>query len=288
MPTLNLMPGVGTEVQGSRGTEEQETVSCVVPLRLSRAGLRSNNGGGEEGRREYAVTFIRAGLVRRRDGQDSNWRITPEALQTALPLLREGVACFVDHADGGFWGTGSPSVRDLAGVTFAPAYNHQAESIEGGLRLYDRPDLEWLCMLLDQVLVDQDAGLEIPDLGLSFSFFHRYDIIDVGEDPGEEFEVVTREFTYIESVDIMFGPGAEGRFREILSSVGSDVVLPAWLQRGVMPQEVVVDEVEETGNEGTEEQVAAPDVEVVAAVPAPAPVPGPKRTLGVKRTVVPM
>jgi hypothetical protein len=237
---------------------------------------------GSEGRREYAVTFIQAGYVRRRDGQDSNWRIPAETIQKATPLL-DGVASFVDHAD---W-FAQPSMRDLAGVTFSPSYNHQAQQVEGGLRLYDRPDLEWLGLVLDQILDDLENGREVPDVGLSLSFFARHEYIDVGEEPGLEYERVTTEITHVESCDIVFGPGAEGRFREILSSAGADVRVPAWLQKGVMPQEVlgtmdpeeVVEESgsQESGNQGSGNQGSGDSVPqeqvAVAAAPAPAPAP---------------
>ncbi len=232
--------------------------------------MQSGDGDGD-GRREYGAIFIQAGYVRRRDGQDSNWRIPPETVEAAIPLLN-GRACYIDHAD---W-FGVPSVRDLCAVTFGVAYDHQHQCAGGGLRLYDRPDLEWLRVLLDQILDDLENGREVPDLGLSLSFFGRHDYLDVGENPGEEYELVTTEITYVESIDLVYAAGAGGRVREILSAAG--VALPVQ-QKGVIapnkevlgtmdPEEVV----EESGNQDTvpqEEQVA------VAAAPVAAPAAAP-------------
>jgi hypothetical protein len=226
--------------------------------------------------------------VRRRDGQASDWRIPPETLQAAIGLL-DGVACFVDHSE---WFS-QPSVRDIAGVTFNPFYNNQAGRIDGGLRLYDRPDLDWLRALLDQVVEDQQEGREVPDLGLSLSFFGRHEYADpsagsgqVGGDVGgeaqdRELERVTVEITHVESCDLVFGPGADGRVREILSSVGGSWVRepgPGGAQIGIggdapeevvsMTEEVVNQVAEGQGSEGAGEQVAAP---VVAPEPQAVP-----------------
>lgn len=222
------------------------------------------------GRREYAATFVQAGYVRRGDGKPSNWRIPAETLQVAVPLL-DGRASYIDHA---IW-FDEPSVRDLCGVTFDPVWNVEAESIDGGLRLYERPDLEWLRILLDQVLDDQAAGMEVPDVGLSLSFYGRHDWIDVGETPGEEYERVTSEITYVESVDVVFAAGAGGRVREILSKAKSGLYVPAWLthqEKGVMPrqEEVLQVEPEEVVTEEAQETSGTASAPAPAAA-APAP-----------------
>jgi hypothetical protein len=189
-------------------------VQCLVPLRLA---AMSN---GATGRREYGVTYIQSGYVMRRDGKESNWRIPPETVQAAVSMLA-AVPCFLDHAD---WFE-YPSVRNLAGVTFDPEWNEGTQSVDGGLRLYDRPDLEWLRVLLDQIIDDQAEGKEDPGIGLSLSFFGRHDFVDVGEEPGEKYERVTMEITHVESCDIVFAVGAHGRVREILAAAG---VAPAF------------------------------------------------------------
>jgi hypothetical protein len=214
----------------------------------------------------------------RRDGEPSDWRIPPETLQAAIGLL-DGVACFVDHAE---WFS-QPSVRDIAGVTFNPFYNNEAQRLDGGLRLYDRPDLEWLRVLLDQVVEDQAAGREVPDLGLSLSFFGRHHYIDVGEEAGETMERVTTEITHIESCDLVFGPGADGRVREILSSVGMGGDTP---KKEVVPmseeltqEQAQVDEA--TGQQGNGGGAAAAAVVEPQTVPEmPDPSAGSGQSLG--------
>jgi hypothetical protein len=225
-------------------------VQCLVPLHLT----ASSNGTSTPNRREYGVTYIQSGYVRRRDGKDSNWRIPPETVQAAVDLLG-AVPCFVDHAD---W-FDLPSVRNLAGVTFEPEWNADQGSIDGGLRLYDRPDLEWLRVLLDQILEDQAEGKEDPGIGLSLSFFGRHDFVDVGEEPGEDYERVTVEITHVESCDIVFAAGAHGRVREILAAAGVDA------PKGViLPQEEVLREEQE------QEQPAEAPAEAPQGAPAPA------------------
>ncbi len=239
-------------------------MQCSIPLRLSTLGAATDSG-----RREYGVTFIQAGYVRRRDGGESNWRIPPETLQAAVGKL-DGVACFVDHCD---WFE-IPSVRDLAGVTFQPFYEVETESIRGGLRLYDRPDLDWLRALLDQVVEDQAEGREVPDIGLSLSFFGRHDWVENGArgSSGERLgERVTTEITHVESCDLVFGPGANGRVREILSGLGARGLglsdqRPASgdqqpTQKGVIPRKEVLQTMEEVvQGQGQEQEQVVPVV----------------------------
>jgi len=156
-------------------------------------------------------------------------------------------------------------MRDLAAVTFSPVYNHQHKRIDGGLRLYDRPDLEWLRVLLDQMVEDAEAGREVPDVGLSIVFFGRHDYIDIGEEPGEEYERITTEITHVESCDLVFGPGANGRVRDILSAVAGQRDGLATSAKGVVtPQEEVVSMSEEQVEYTVEAEASAE-----AETPAP-------------------
>ena len=65
-----------------------------------RVGVREQKEGEKSKRREYKVTLIAAGFVRRRDGQPSDFYISAEALRQAGPLF-QAVAVFVDHAPEG-------------------------------------------------------------------------------------------------------------------------------------------------------------------------------------------
>ncbi len=182
---------------------------CVVPLRLSRLA----GADGKVKRSEYGVTYITAGLVRLRSGGESNWRILPAALEPAAPMF-SGVGMQVDHASLAtlFY----PSLRDTAGVTFNANWNEESQSIEGGARLYQRDDLVWLRQFLDELLQDQEAGREVPDIGLSAVLWHNSEVVELDND---EEEMQTQEVTHVESVDFVFGPGAEGRLRDALASL---------------------------------------------------------------------
>lgn len=185
--------------------------AVYTPLRLS------SFVSGAGGRREYDVSFIKAGRVRRRDGEESNWLIPRSTVQAAVDKF-SGVASFVDHTYGGFFTPAHPSLRSLAGVTFGSTWNEDEGRADGGLRLSGRPDMEWLRVLLDEIVADQAAGRETPDVGISIVFFGE------SEWEGESDEVkimVTKSIDHVESCDIVFGPGAEGRIREVLSRVDS-------------------------------------------------------------------
>lgn len=61
-------------------------------------------------------------------GQGNGWHFSPQALRGSLSLW-EGVPCFIDHSFAG------RSVRDLAGVVFAPQWDEEKQ----GIRLKLRP-----------------------------------------------------------------------------------------------------------------------------------------------------
>lgn len=234
-------------------TTTEQNERFIVPLRLSQV-------SGDEGRREYSCTFITAGYVRQQNGEPAAWRIPPETLKAAVALLDQK-AMFIDHPG---W-LDYPSMKDMFAVSFAPTWNEQTQSIDGGMRLYVRPDLAWLPGLLDQILLDQQAGREVPDVGLSLTFFGRHDWIDVGPTPGEEYERVTVEITHVISIDLVFGPGAEGRVKEMLQAVGVSAVpnLPIQNRKdGVL--------MEPNSNEQVQPNNETPPVPVALASPGPA------------------
>lgn len=178
------------------------------------------SGDGGQKRPEYGVTFISAGYVRRRDGAQSNWKIPPEALLPAVGMFN-GAANFIDHASLASWFY--PQIKDMAGVCFAAKWNADRLTIDGGLRLSRRPDLAWYQSLLDEYLEDQEAGREVPDVGFSAVLYQDSEWVD-----GEEGEALrlTTAIKHVESCDTVFGPGAEGRLREALSSLGQFISIP--------------------------------------------------------------
>jgi len=236
---------------------ERESSRLYMPLRLAQA-------DGDE-RREYSVSFIKAGRVRRRDGKEANWLIPRSTVQAAAHLM-SGKAVFVDHTLGGFFTPAHPSLRSLAGVTFGATWNDAEGRADGGLRLSARSDLEWLRTLLDEIVADQMAGRETPDVGLSLVFFGQSEW--QGEDEDEERLRVTTSIDHVESCDIVFGPGAEGRLREVLSRVDSGALNRTEVH--IMSEEILTEEAATSASAGHE--AAALDLPAsVAGYPSPVP-----------------
>lgn len=156
--------------------------------------------------RTYRATFVQAGPVKARDQSPTNWTIHPDALAKGFPAFN-GRAVFIDHAQPG----DLPSLRNLVGVTTGARYNPITQAIEGYIRLYDRDDTRWVAQLLDQIVADQAAGLETPDIGLSIVFFSESRTARDGTR-------ITTAIRYVESVDLVFGPAANGRIKSALNT----------------------------------------------------------------------
>jgi len=177
---------------------------------------------GVGGRRTYACTFMAAGRVKMADQQPSDWHIPASAIAEAQALF-DGRPVYLDHPDlGGFAGIGmpwhqEPKVARLVGITFGPQWDPAAQAMTGGIRLYDRAEGSpgWLVgRLFDQILEDQAAGREVPPIGLSAVFFHT---AHLDADTGLR---VTDRIEHIESVDIVYDPGAAGYIKAALAACG--------------------------------------------------------------------
>jgi hypothetical protein len=166
-------------------------------------------------RREYAVTFIQAGRVKQRDQDPAPWEIPDTTLQQAVPLAT-GRAVFIDHAPDNFFAQELPSLHNLVGITSSAHWNRKTAAICGTIQLYDRDDTNWVAQLLDQIAADQAAGRPTPDIGLSLVFFGRHTSIEKG---GERLKR-TDHIKHIESIDLVFGPAANGRVHHALSVKG--------------------------------------------------------------------
>jgi len=195
-------------------TELEQTASKVwIPLQLRRL---QADGEKPKARPEYGVTFIKAGFVRRADGQPSSWRILPEALEPAVPMFNaRGMQ--IDHAS--LLTMYHPPLKDTVGVTFGAVWNAESQGIDGGARLYGRKDQAWFHQFLDDILVDQETGLEVPDVGLSAVF---YDVSKWVEVEGGR-EEHTTQIRYVQTTDFVFGPGTESRLHEALSMFGRSI-----------------------------------------------------------------
>lgn len=172
--------------------------------------------GGSSGRREYECVFMQPGRVKQADGEPSNWLIPAETIWAAESLF-SSVSCYLDHPERfGFGWRQEPKVANLVGVTFGAEWDLAEQAMVGGLRLYDgEPGSPgaFVGALLDQMLADREAGLEVPPVGLSAVVFHDR------EHDEEEDLWVTTSFRYIESVDVVYDPGAGGYVRRALAAI---------------------------------------------------------------------
>jgi hypothetical protein len=171
------------------------------------------------GHHQYAITVMQPGRVLQDNGEPSNWLIPADVIQAAAPLFA-GAAAYLDHPElFGFGWRGEPQVKNLIGVVLDPAWDDAAQSLQATLRLYDQDPASpgaLVAALLDQMLADQAAGVDVPPVGLSAVFFHSW-IFD--EEAGLR---ITTEFRKIESVDVVYSPGAGGYVRQALSALRAD------------------------------------------------------------------
>ena len=171
-------------------------------------------------RREYACSFIAAGPVKREDQAPSNW-LLPAELLAASATLFEGRPCYLDHANRiDAWGNRQePSVSRLIGITSGVHWSETEQALMGTLRLYDAAPGSpghLVGVLLDQILADRAKGLPVPPIGLSAVLFHT---VDTDADSGER---VTTAIHYVESVDLVYDPGAAGYIRNALAALPTD------------------------------------------------------------------
>ena len=160
-----------------------------------------------DNRSEYDCVLIQPGYVIRADQTESEWLIPAAVLRDNFTLF-DSVPSYLDHPElFGFGWHQTPQVKHLAGLFHNVGWSEQQQAITGTLRLYDQhPNSAGalLSALLDQILADQEAGLEVPPIGLSAVFFQTSHL---DEATGKE---VTDAITYVESVDVVYSPGARG------------------------------------------------------------------------------
>jgi hypothetical protein len=155
-------------------------------------------------RRDYQVTLIRAGDTLH------DWRFPPAVVQAAASLF-QGASCFVDHL--GFMEQAA-SVRNLVGVIADVTWDASVAprgGLRGRLSLSKTPAAEWMESLIDQIIEDREAGLPVPDVGLSADLFAGYYL--------DGRVRVASEIRQVYSVDVVFYPASGGSFDRILNSV---------------------------------------------------------------------
>lgn len=161
------------------------------------------------GQHTYLCRFVRAGRISAGTGKPADIEITPQALQDAVAQgLFEGRAVFVDHAS--FFEY--PSLRDLVGVSSNAVSIDNGQEVNGQIRFYETPQAQPIVDLLEEFLHDRQAGLAVPDIGLSLVFF------PIWEEPSN-LNGLRRVvgIQQIESIDLVFQPAADGRLLQSLS-----------------------------------------------------------------------
>jgi len=168
------------------------------------------------GRREYDCIFMQPGRVKRADQEPSNWLIPADVIKPAEPLFNS-VSSYLDHPDlFGFGWRDDPKVATLAGVTYDARWSDADNAMAGCIRLYDQdPNSPGAVAgaLLDQMLADKAAGLEVPQVGLSAVIFQD---TTLDEETGVR---VTTAIRYVESIDLVYDAGAGGYVRAALAAI---------------------------------------------------------------------
>jgi len=211
------------------------------------------------GRRQYDCIFMQPGHVKTVTQEPSNWLIPADVIQRDAHKFN-AVPSYVDHAT---WFS-APSVKDLAGVTFDTRWDEKRQALVGKIRLYDEdPNSAGALVgaLIDQILVDKQAGREVPPIGLSATFYHTATTDDDGL-------MVTTGFRHVESIDFVYDAGAGGYVRAALAAIREHDAGPAPITTGANPPKGVSSMPEEahTSNIGGDENNTQPPPATVGAV----------------------
>jgi hypothetical protein len=164
------------------------TDSIENHVRLSASGEALPGG-------QFEILAITAGV-------GNGWEFPAEALQRSLSLW-DGVECFIDHSYGGH------SLRDLAGVVYAPEWDGQSQGVRARLKAVG-PSAGLLQELGKQMLAE--GGVKKPRVGFSA------DVLFTAQ--GRTVEQVLRVF----SVDLVFDPARGGMFQRALNAIQPDSI----------------------------------------------------------------
>jgi hypothetical protein len=136
----------------------------------------------------YEVMAITAGV-------GNGWDFGESCLQESLALW-DGAECFVDHSWSGH------SLRDLAGVCYAPAWDEAERGVQVKLRAVG-PSAGLLAELAKELLLDGPK----PRIGFSA------DVVFTAQ--AKKVQKILR----VLSVDLVFNPARGGAFKRALNSV---------------------------------------------------------------------
>jgi hypothetical protein len=175
----------------------------------------------------YDAILVKPGWIRNADGTDSDWLIPADVLQDAADRqLFSGISHYVDHPElFGFGWHQSPSVKDLGGVVSEGRWDPELQGVRGTIRLYDTEAGQLMRTLYDQILADKEAGLDVPRIGLSIAAFRKY---RYDKESGKK---VWTHIKKVDSVDLVYEPGAAGYIRQALSAM----VTGTWRSRRSVP-----------------------------------------------------
>ncbi len=181
----------------------------------------------EAGPLQYDAVLVQPGFIRSADGTDSDWLIPASVLRDAADRgLFSPVSHYVDHPEKfGFGWPQTPSVRDLGGVITGAHWDPDIEAVRGTIRLYDTEAGHLMATLYDQILTDQAAGRDVPPIGLSIAAYRQY---DVDKETGHKIWTTIRK---VDSVDLVYEPGAAGYIRQVLSAMSDVPADPADTRR---------------------------------------------------------
>ncbi len=172
--------------------------------------------------RRYHCTLVQSGENK------NGWILPLEVLGAAINKF-SGVPCLLDHMG---WFE-HPKIQRMAGSIETPMF--QDDAAVADLRIWDTPNGDILRNVLDAWLADRDAGLDVPDIGLSAVLWLKWAPRDSWDDP-----LVCTEIKQVESVDAVFYPAAGGQVERVLNSVDKPALLKgqAGSNRAAMPVEI--------------------------------------------------
>lgn len=154
----------------------------------------------EVARREFEVVVIRPGVA-------NGLEYSPAVLQRAARLFN-GVTVFCNHPDAlDMSRAGGRDVLDIAGVVSAASWDAVDQCVRARLST-SGPRGQLVAELATQIVKDREAGLVVPNVGLSADMFVTLN----GDNQ-------VHEITRVLSLDVVFNPAAGGSFERVLNSV---------------------------------------------------------------------
>ena len=109
---------------------------------------------------------------------------------------------------------GYPPIERLVGIFRGQGWDAQRQAIVGEYELLNTPAAEWFGRFADRMVVARQAGMAVPDVGLSAVAWLRAGGVD-GEGVRDVQEILS-----VDRLDVVYGPAAGGALEQILAAVG--------------------------------------------------------------------